>query len=57
MRDELAAWLDDQGYRSSAEARAVLNLRSAPDPRAWERLNYTRMLEGFRPGDSWRKTP
>ena len=46
-----------KGYRSSAEARGVLDLRSAPDPHAWERLNYTRMLEGFRPGDSWRKTP
>jgi hypothetical protein len=35
----------------------VLNRRSAPDPHAWERLNYTRMLEGFRARDSWRKTP
>ena len=57
MREELVGWLDDQGYRSSAEARAVLNLRSAPDPHAWERLNYTRMLEGFRGQGSWRKTP
>lgn len=57
IREGLAAWLDDKGYRSSAEARAVLNVRSAPDPHAWERLNYTRMLEGFRAHDSWRRTP
>jgi dihydroorotate dehydrogenase (fumarate) len=49
IREELARWLDDKGYRSSAEARAVLNLRSAPDPRAWERFNYMRLLQGFRP--------
>jgi dihydroorotate dehydrogenase (fumarate) len=49
LRDELAAWLDEKGYRSSAEARGVLDLRSAPDPHAWERLNYTRMLDGWRP--------
>jgi len=57
IRAELAGWLDGKGYRSSAEARGVLNLRSAPDPQAWERLNYTRMLEGFRARDSWRRIP
>jgi dihydroorotate dehydrogenase (fumarate) len=57
IRDELAAWLDGKRYRSSAEARGVLNRRSAPDPHAWERLNYTRMLEGFRVRDNSRKTP
>ncbi|MBP6849905.1 MAG: dihydroorotate dehydrogenase-like protein [Kofleriaceae bacterium] len=48
LRDELAAWLVSKGYRSSAEARAVMDLRSAPDPHAWERLNYARMLDGWR---------
>lgn len=48
LRDELAGWLEEKGYQSSAEARGVLDLRSAPDPHAWERLNYARML------DSWR---
>jgi dihydroorotate dehydrogenase (fumarate) len=49
LHAELAGWLDAKGYRSSAEARGVLDLRSAPDPHAWERVNYTRMLEGWRP--------
>ncbi len=44
IRDELVSVLNEKGYRSSAEARGVLDLRSAPDPHAWERLNYARML-------------
>ncbi len=51
---ELDAWLDAKGYLSSAEARGVLDLRSAPDAHAWERLNYTRMLEGWRPREGRR---
>ncbi len=57
LRDELVAWLDAKGYRSSAEARGVLDIRSAPDAHAWERLNYTRMLDGWRARDGWRNTP
>lgn len=49
VRDELVRWLEEKGYRSSAEARGVLDLRGAPDPHAWERLNYAQMLEGWRP--------
>jgi dihydroorotate dehydrogenase (fumarate) len=57
LRDELDGWLEAKGYKSSAEARGVLNLGSAPDPHAWERLNYTRMLDGWRARDRWRKAP
>jgi dihydroorotate dehydrogenase (fumarate) len=48
LRDELVGFLDEKGYRSSAEARKVLDLHSSPNPQAWERLNYARMLGGFR---------
>ena len=48
IREERDAWLDEKGYRSSAEARGVLSLASAPDPHAWERLNYARVLHGWR---------
>jgi dihydroorotate dehydrogenase (fumarate) len=54
LRGELDGWLAGNGYRSSAEARGVLDLSSAPDPHAWERLNYTRMLDGWRERDRWR---
>jgi dihydroorotate dehydrogenase (fumarate) len=47
LQDELGAWLDHKGYASSAEARGVLDASSAPDPHAWERMNYTRLLEGW----------
>jgi len=57
VRAELAGWLGEKGYRSSAEARGVLDLRSAPDPHAWQRLNYARMLDGWRARDGWRRAP
>jgi dihydroorotate dehydrogenase (fumarate) len=44
---ELGAWLDEKGYAKVADARSVLDLRSAPDARAWERLNYARVLGGW----------
>lgn len=57
LQGELASWLGEKGYTSSAEARGVLDLRSAPDPHAWERLNYARMLDAWRPRDGWRRDP
>ncbi len=57
LRDELAGWLREKGYASSAEARGVLDLRSAPDPRAWERLDYAQMLDGWRPSRSGKRRP
>jgi dihydroorotate dehydrogenase (fumarate) len=57
VRDELAAWLAAAGYEASAEARGVLNLHSAPDPHAWERLNYARMLEGYTPRARGQQAP
>ena len=54
LRDELTRWLDGKGYKSSAEARGVLNVRSAPDQHAWERLNYAQMLDGWRAPTEWR---
>jgi dihydroorotate dehydrogenase (fumarate) len=47
--DDLRKWLSDKGYNSSAEARGVLNYLSAPDPHAWERLNYAQLLQSWNP--------
>ncbi len=44
----LRAWLADTGYVSSDEARGVLALGSAPNAQVWERLNYIRLLDGWR---------
>lgn len=57
LRDELVGWLEARGYQSSAQARGVLDRSGAPDPRAWERLNYARMLDGWRARDGWRRDP
>jgi dihydroorotate dehydrogenase (fumarate) len=49
IRDQLVRWLRDQDYTSSDEARGVLARSSAPDRHAWERLQYTRLLDGWKP--------
>jgi hypothetical protein len=45
----LERWLRDQDYASSDEARGVLARSSAADHHAWERLQYTRLLDGWKP--------
>jgi dihydroorotate dehydrogenase (fumarate) len=49
IREQLVRWLTDKGYASSNEARGVLARGSAPDHHAWERLQYMRLLDGWRP--------
>jgi len=46
--DGLNGWLDGQGYVSSDEARAVLAMGSGTDAGSWERMNYIRVLDGWR---------
>lgn len=46
--DDLRAWLAQTGYVSSDEARGVLAMGTAPDAHVWERLNYIRLLDGWR---------
>lgn len=49
MRQELGAWLDEMGYRGVDEARGAMSFENVPDPHTWERVNYTRILEGWHP--------
>jgi dihydroorotate dehydrogenase (fumarate) len=49
IREQLARWLTEKSYASSDEARGVLARGSAPDQHAWERLQYMRLLDGWRP--------
>jgi dihydroorotate dehydrogenase (fumarate) len=46
---ELTEWLDQQGYRDLEEARGATSFGNVADPAAWERLNYSRILQGWRP--------
>jgi len=47
--DGLATRLAAMGYLSVHQARGALSLLNAPDPHTWERLNYARLLQGWRP--------
>ena len=47
MHHDLVAWLDEMGYRGVDEACGAMALDNVADPHAWERVNYTRLLEGW----------
>lgn len=49
MHHDLGTWLDGMGYRSVGEACGAMALDNVEDPHAFERVNYTRLLEGWHP--------
>lgn len=44
----LRAWMAEHDYESVAQLRGALNLRRCPDPTAFERANYIRILQSWR---------
>ena len=46
VRDELAAWLEAHGYASVHQIQGCLSLAKCPDPAAFERANYIKVLQG-----------
>ncbi len=50
IREGLMAWLQDHGYESIDQMRGSMGLRTCPDPSAYERANYLRVLTSWRPG-------
>jgi dihydroorotate dehydrogenase (fumarate) len=48
VRDGLERLLDELGYGSIAEMRGCMNLEKCPDPSAFERANYLRVLQSWR---------
>jgi dihydroorotate dehydrogenase (fumarate) len=54
LKEQLDRWLDDKGYTSCSEARAVLSLDRVPDPTVWTRLNYIRSLQTWPSAPAWR---
>jgi len=48
VRDELAAWLEEHEYESLGQAQGSMNLQRCPDPDAFERGNYMRVLQTWR---------
>jgi dihydroorotate dehydrogenase (fumarate) len=48
VRQEIEHWMEDHGYESLHQMRGSMNLSRCPDPAAFERSNYIRMLQGWR---------
>ncbi len=47
LRDQMAAWLEEHEYESLRQMQGSMNLVRCPDPKAFERANYTRILQGW----------
>jgi dihydroorotate dehydrogenase (fumarate) len=41
-------WMEDHGYESLHQMRGSMNLARCPNPAAFERSNYIRMLQEWR---------
>jgi len=56
VRDDLVHWMEEHEYESIRQMQGSLALRSVPNPAAFERANYMRVLGSYRPRslDSWR---
>ncbi|NBC97344.1 MAG: dihydroorotate dehydrogenase-like protein [Deinococcus-Thermus bacterium] len=48
LRDGLAAWLEEREYRSLAQMKGSMSLARCPDPAAYQRHNYMRLLQEWR---------
>ena len=48
LQHGLRAWMDRHGYDSVDQFRGAMNLRRCPDPAAFERANYQRILQSWR---------
>jgi dihydroorotate dehydrogenase (fumarate) len=46
VRDEMASWMEKHEYDSIDQMRGNMSLLKSPDPAAFERVNYMRILQG-----------
>jgi dihydroorotate dehydrogenase (fumarate) len=47
VREGLAEWLEEHEYDSLRQLQGSMNLRRCPDPRAYSRANYVRVLQSW----------
>jgi dihydroorotate dehydrogenase (fumarate) len=45
----LQRWLDARGFTSLEQVRGIMSQRNLRDPQAFERANYIKILQGYRP--------
>jgi dihydroorotate dehydrogenase (fumarate) len=50
VRGALERWLEEHGYDSLAQAHGSLSMLRCPDPTAFERANYLRIMQSWRGG-------
>ena len=48
VRDDLERWLIEHEYTSLAQARGSMSLQRSPDPEAFERGNYMKILQTWK---------
>ena len=48
LLDGMSQWMGEHGYTSVSEFRGAMNLKRCPDPAAFERANYIRILQAWR---------
>jgi dihydroorotate dehydrogenase (fumarate) len=48
LREGLEAWMREHGYADINQFRGVLNLQRCPNPAAFERANYIRVLQSWK---------
>jgi len=48
IRDDIVKWMEDHEYESLEQMRGSMSLERSPDPAAFERANYMRILQSYR---------
>lgn len=48
MKNEMYTWIEEHGYSGVAELKGALNHKRCPDPAAFERANYIRILQAWK---------
>lgn len=49
IREEMVRWMEEHEYHSLRQMQGSMNLTRCPDPAAFERANYVRVLHSWRP--------
>jgi dihydroorotate dehydrogenase (fumarate) len=52
VRKGMVAWLEEREYESLGQARGSMNLARCPDPAAFERAHYARVLQSWGHGQA-----
>ncbi len=48
VREEMVRWMEEHEYHSLCQMQGSMNLTRCPDPAAFERANYVRVLQSWR---------